>query len=59
MIAQMIKLGVGLRAATVDIGGWDTHEHQGMGGGGYLFGLLDNFVRSQKAFLWFWMVAAH
>src|SRR3990172_6454183 len=28
-VAQMIKAGVGLRAATIDLGGWDTHEHQG------------------------------
>ena len=29
LIAQMIKLQVGLRVATVDLGGWDTHENQG------------------------------
>ena len=34
-IAQMIKLQLGLRIATVDVGGWDTHEWQGDGGGGY------------------------
>lgn len=27
-IAQMIKLQLGLRVATVDLGGWDTHERQ-------------------------------
>jgi uncharacterized protein (DUF1501 family) len=27
-LAQLIKLDVGLRAATVDLGGWDTHEYQ-------------------------------
>lgn len=27
-IAQLIKLDVGLQAATVDLGGWDTHEGQ-------------------------------
>ena len=27
-LAQLIKLDVGLRAATVDFGGWDTHEYQ-------------------------------
>src|SRR6202022_2758619 len=30
-IAKLIKLGVGLRAATVDLGGWDTHQAQGDG----------------------------
>ena len=30
-IAQLIKTGVGLEAATVDIGGWDTHSNQGNG----------------------------
>jgi uncharacterized protein (DUF1501 family) len=29
LIAQMIKAGVGLTAATIDLGGWDTHENQG------------------------------
>ncbi|UXI69761.1 DUF1501 domain-containing protein [Tahibacter amnicola] len=28
-IAQMIKAGLGLRIATVDYGGWDTHDGQG------------------------------
>lgn len=27
-LAQLIKMDVGLRAATVDLGGWDTHEYQ-------------------------------
>lgn len=28
-IAQLIKMNLGLNVATVDLGGWDTHEHQG------------------------------
>ncbi|MEM7798262.1 MAG: DUF1501 domain-containing protein [Chloroflexota bacterium] len=32
-IAQMIKLQLGLRVATVDLGGWDTHERQVNGSG--------------------------
>src|SRR5215203_6962343 len=28
-IAQMIKMQLGLRIVTVDLGGWDTHEGQG------------------------------
>ncbi len=35
VVAQMIKLGLGLRVATIDIGGWDTHNSQGDGSGGY------------------------
>ncbi|GGF07725.1 hypothetical protein GCM10011611_11530 [Aliidongia dinghuensis] len=27
-LAQLIKMDIGLEAATVDIGGWDTHEYQ-------------------------------
>ncbi|KAA3619124.1 MAG: DUF1501 domain-containing protein [Proteobacteria bacterium] len=33
-IAQLIKEDVGLEAATVDIGGWDTHSNQGGGDSG-------------------------
>ena len=32
----MIKMGVGLRVATIDLGGWDTHENQGDGSEGYM-----------------------
>lgn len=34
-IAQLIKMQVGLHVATIDLGGWDTHESQGDGSGGY------------------------
>ncbi len=34
-VAQMVKLQLGLRVATVDLGGWDTHENQGTGTTGY------------------------
>jgi len=30
IVAQMIKLELGLRVATVDLGGWDHHESQGV-----------------------------
>jgi uncharacterized protein (DUF1501 family) len=39
-IAKLMKLGVGLRAATVDLGGWDTHQAEGQGSGGYLAHLV-------------------
>ena len=31
VLAQMVKLDLGLSVATVDLGGWDTHEDQGAG----------------------------
>ena len=39
-IAQMIKLDAGLRVAAVDFGGWDTHEYETDGNGGYISDLL-------------------
>lgn len=40
VIAQMVKLDLGLRVATMDLGGWDTHVNQGDDGGGYFAGLI-------------------
>jgi uncharacterized protein (DUF1501 family) len=34
-VAQIIKMQLGMRVATVDLGGWDTHEFQGDRGAGY------------------------
>ncbi len=31
-LAHLIRAGMGLEVATVDLGGWDTHEDQGAGG---------------------------
>ncbi|HEY9088864.1 MAG TPA: DUF1501 domain-containing protein [Anaerolineaceae bacterium] len=42
MIAQLIKMDAGLRVATVDFGGWDTHEYQNDGEGGYMGDLLES-----------------
>ncbi len=39
-IAQMIKLDAGLKVAAVDFGGWDTHEYETDGNGGYIGDLL-------------------
>ena len=39
-VAQMVKLQLGLRVATVDLGGWDTHEYQGDNAGGYFAGKM-------------------
>lgn len=40
----MIKLDVGLRVATVDFGGWDTHENQNYGEEGYMADLLNSLA---------------
>ncbi|HSG32769.1 MAG TPA: DUF1501 domain-containing protein [Thermodesulfobacteriota bacterium] len=42
-IARLIKAQVGLRSATLDFGGWDTHNNQGPGGGGYFANHLQTF----------------
>jgi uncharacterized protein (DUF1501 family) len=52
-IAQIVKANLGLRAATIDLGGWDTHESQQNGNGdprGYFLNALDNLSRGLEAF---------
>jgi uncharacterized protein (DUF1501 family) len=52
-IAQIIKADLGLQVATVDFGGWDTHEGQGAGSGSgwnYFYNQLDALSRGLKAF---------
>lgn len=34
-VAQVIRMQLGLQVATLDLGGWDTHEYQGDSGAGY------------------------
>lgn len=48
-LAQMIKLDIGVRVATLDFGGWDTHENQGTNGG-YFAAMVDGLTRSIHAF---------
>lgn len=36
-VAQSIRFDLGMRFATVDLGGWDTHDGQGTAGSGYHF----------------------
>jgi uncharacterized protein (DUF1501 family) len=50
VLAQMIKLDLGLAVATVDYGGWDTHEGQGNAGGGYFAALLADLTSGLAAF---------
>ncbi|MCG8460299.1 MAG: DUF1501 domain-containing protein [Holophagales bacterium] len=49
-IARMIKLDIGLRVATIDYGGWDTHNGQGEDGGGYFFTRVQELSRALAAF---------
>ncbi len=50
MLAQLIKMEIGVRVATVDIGGWDTHESQGDGSGGYFASLMAQLGQGLAAF---------
>ena len=49
-VARMIKLDLGLRVATVDFGGWDTHNGQGDDGGGYFYGHVEELLSGLAAF---------
>ncbi|MBK9925862.1 MAG: DUF1501 domain-containing protein [Anaerolineales bacterium] len=49
-VARMIKLDAGLRVATVDYGGWDTHEYETDGNGGYIAELLGNLASGLSNF---------
>jgi uncharacterized protein (DUF1501 family) len=48
-IAQLIKADVGLEVATIDLGGWDTHENQGTNDG-FFNAHLNTFARGLAAF---------
>jgi uncharacterized protein (DUF1501 family) len=49
-IAALIKAKVGLRAAWIDVGGWDTHRNQGDGGQGALARNFEDLGSSLAAF---------
>jgi uncharacterized protein (DUF1501 family) len=50
-VAQMIKLEIGLRVATVDLGGWDHHEAEGVNDTyGPFNRLADTLARGLHAF---------
>ena len=48
-VAQLMRAGVGMEAATVTFGGWDTHQGQG-GSDGRLAALLDRLGRALMSF---------
>lgn len=50
-VAQVIKMQLGLRAATIDLGGWDTHEYQGDQGSGYFADRLGVLSRGLHALM--------
>ncbi len=50
LIAQLIREGLGLRAVTASMGGWDTHNGQGDDGGGYFFGHIEDLSEAVEAF---------
>ena len=49
-LAQLIKGGANVRVATIGMGGYDTHEGEGVGAGGYLFGRLNELARAMDSF---------
>jgi uncharacterized protein (DUF1501 family) len=49
VIAQMAKIDLGLRVATIDLGGWDTHVNQGDDGGGYFANLIEDLSEGLAA----------
>jgi uncharacterized protein (DUF1501 family) len=49
-VAALIKKNAGLRAAWLDVGGWDTHQAQGGAKDGRLPRLLDGLGRALAAF---------
>ncbi|MFV0526084.1 MAG: DUF1501 domain-containing protein [Acidimicrobiales bacterium] len=51
-VANLFKASIGLRAAAIDVGGWDTHADQGTPGdtGSRMWRLIDNLASSLRAF---------
>src|SRR5690606_20876185 len=50
-VAQMIKMQLGMRIATIDLGGWDTHDYQGDAGAGYFATRIDELTRGLHALM--------
>jgi uncharacterized protein (DUF1501 family) len=49
LIARLAKLGLGLRGAAVDYGGWDTHDGQGTGSTGFFTGQVTTLAQGLAA----------
>ena len=50
MVAYLVKLDLGLQVANVDLGGWDTHDNQGDGSGGYFSDQVETLSQGLSAF---------
>jgi uncharacterized protein (DUF1501 family) len=50
LVAQIIKANLGLQVATVDFGGWDTHQNSGNLGTGYYVDRLGQVSAAVSAF---------
>ncbi len=50
VIASLLKQGLTMRVATVDLGGWDTHQGQGDGSEGYFTEMLHQLGDGLAAF---------
>lgn len=51
LVASLMKQDVGLQAATVEYGGWDTHNNQGDAGGGGFATRIQTLSDALKAFM--------
>ncbi len=49
-VAQLLKAGLTMRVATIDVGGWDTHQFEGDAGEGYFATLLGELAQGLAAF---------
>jgi uncharacterized protein (DUF1501 family) len=49
-VARLVKAGVGLRAATVDVGNWDMHSGLGSSDSGWMFKQLTELGQALAAF---------
>lgn len=49
-LARLIKAGIGLRAATVDVGNWDMHSGLGASDAGWMFRQLTELGQALAAF---------
>ncbi|MCS7002058.1 MAG: DUF1501 domain-containing protein, partial [Dehalococcoidia bacterium] len=51
VVAQLIKRQLGVRTATIDLGGWDTHERQGDDGQGWFASNVATLSNGLYAFM--------
>jgi len=48
-LARAVRTGLGVRVATVDLGGWDTHQWQGIKKGEHFYDMLSELSRGLRA----------